>query len=377
MSENTTTRSAKAHGTELEKGIRDSSHEVAYETDLDFEEAVQALNVERRRRRRRPENERSNQPMSRRLSEKAERRRRRAKRQNILQHGIFVHVTSRLHLQRRLLVEDRAKAILADLCHHYAKLCVIELHHYCIMDNHVHLVVRLRAGSRELGRMMADVKREFTKAYKEWFNGEYRRSIRYRAERLGKGTLWEGVYHAEVIKDTRQLIHACFYVEANRLKVIASQTIDRLLGSRISGSEVDDFNDQQASELIEIARNYGFQSARYYLDGCEGHDPVLTDGTDAQWASPDEVRKWWKVTVSKLPPGWRRVWYDGTRAILKPTPVGARRYPSSPLWHCLGKSSQTRSLNFRRLLVQACWRNREQLGVNPRETHAPNGRSIP
>lgn len=362
---------AKAFEDKVREVLKNQGEEITYREDLDIDEALAQLG-EPTRRRKKPDPAAMTAPLGERLQSKSEQRRKTARRRAALVSGVFVHVSSRIHLQRKLLRHDKAKSILAALCHHYAKLCRIEIHHYCIMDNHLHLLLRIRAKSRDLGRMMADVKREFTKSYKAWFNDDYRPSTRYRLDKLGRGTLWDGPYHPVVIEDTGQLAAACFYIEANRLKVIARATLERLSQPPSMTLASQPGLDTPYDALLQLAREYGFQSASYYLGGCEGCDPVLTDGTDAHWATQGEVKQMWKKPARDLPEGWKRVWYDGKHAILKPTPAPARRYPSSPLWACLGNSPQTKALNFGRLLMGTCWRSRHQgetKSSSPRSSH--------
>lgn len=310
-----------------------------------------------------------------RLIRKREERLRRRERRRLLESGVFLHVTSRIHLQRDLLVYDEAKAILAELCRHYARVCHIELHHYCVMDNHLHLVLRLRDESRCLSRMMADVKREFTRRFKHWHNGIYRRQKRYRVQEMGNGSLWDGPYKAEVVEDMPQLGAVVFYVEANRLKVVARSLIAQWVRLGTMGAEElnDPMRTRAALEevLLDVTRRYGFQSADFYLSGGQGHEHYLTDGMDAVWASKEEVRRYWKSRACDLPEGWRRVWYEGRKAILKPTPSEQRSYALSPLWHALGKSPECKAEVFGRLLLNACRRDQKMRSARssiPRQT---------
>ncbi|MFU8802794.1 MAG: transposase, partial [Bradymonadaceae bacterium] len=211
----------------LRQALEKEGHEVIYRSVDRVAAALEEVRSTKRRRKR-PGSGSVSASLTEQLLEKSRLRERRRERRDLLQNGVFVHVTSRIHLQRKLLREDEVKAILARKCRHYARVCKIELHHYCIMDNHLHLVLRICSESSALDRMMADIKREFTKEYKHWFNHVHRKTIKYRSEKLGRGTLWDGPYTCEIIEDMPQLAAASFYVEANRLKVIARSAIVEL-----------------------------------------------------------------------------------------------------------------------------------------------------
>ncbi|MBA2664469.1 MAG: transposase [Bradymonadaceae bacterium] len=292
---------------------------------------------------------------------------------------VFVHVTSRSHLGRKLIVADEIKEMLGELCRHYCQVCGIELHHYCIMDNHLHLVLALPngRGDADLSLAVGCIKQQFSRHYKRWYNTVYRKQKRHRPTPLGKGTLWDGPFHQVYLDNDPQLASCIFYVEANRLKVTSYEQIQKLLErpcvqipnatpSPALWLECQGALQPCYEALLEKLRCSNHQSASWYLRGCQGHEAALTDGTDVTWATDAEVKQWWKQPAHLLPRGWRRVWIAGQRRIAKPTPEQARRYPQSPLMARLGATPEMRGRNFGRLLMGSCFKSRSQLNAPSR-----------
>ncbi len=113
------------------------------------------------------------------------------------------------------------------------------------------------------------------------------------------------------------------------------------------------------------------QSARWYLGGCQGEEPMLTDGTDGNWASAQELDAWWEVPVRDLPKGWRKVWFKDRPGILKPTAPEARRYMENPFVARLGSTPEVRGRMFGRLLMSACWHGRTRAVRDDGESSEP------
>jgi REP element-mobilizing transposase RayT len=283
----------------------------------------------------------------------------------------YFHVMSRIHLGRYLLEKDHVKEILAEECLHYARVCRIEIVHYCIMDNHFHLFVGVRRDSLSLSKMMGCIKQQFTNKFKVWFNTDYRKEIKYRRKALSEGTLWKGRCKYERIEDAIQFGTCSLYIENNRLVVACKEAIGEL-------SEPPSFQDaceEEASlaksvrgvirlmqpcyeELLEKVKGFAFQSAGYYLGVCKGYETYLTDGRDGVWASADEVKAWFRVAAKKLPEGWRKCWFKGQRGILKKPRPTERSFAANPFYQRLGQTDDVRAAQYGRLLLGSCYRKR-------------------
>ncbi|MBA2661945.1 MAG: transposase [Bradymonadaceae bacterium] len=278
---------------------------------------------------------------------------------------IFFHITSRIHFQRRLFERDEVKDMLAKHCLHYARVCEVGLLHYCLMDNHFHLKIAVRRGALKCfnaSKFVGCIKQQFTIEYKRWYNGPYRREQRHRPESLGNGTLWEGRPHIERIEDDAQLAACTLYIEANRVRACAGTQLMALQEPPMLLTSQDEVSRLQPcyEELLERIESYRYQSAGWYISGCAGPEPLLTDGYDGNWASEEELERWWDEPVRELPEGWRKVWFKERLGILKPTLPQARRYMENPFIARLGTTPETRGRTFARLLMSACWHGRKR-----------------
>lgn len=75
---------------------------------------------------------------------------------------------------------------------------------YCLMSNHVHLLVRPLEG-KALSKMMQGI----TLCYTQYFNRKYRRT----------GRLWECRYHSTIIDEDKYLWAVSRYIENNPVRV--------------------------------------------------------------------------------------------------------------------------------------------------------------
>ena len=90
-----------------------------------------------------------------------------------------------------------------ELLIYYKERCKFELFAYCIMSNHVHLLLRhSQDGSLE------SIFRHLNTAYSTWFNMKYNRT----------GYLQDGRYYSEPVEDERYLISALRYIHFNPSK---------------------------------------------------------------------------------------------------------------------------------------------------------------
>lgn len=123
--------------------------------------------------------------------------------------GCMYHITARGNHQ-----EDIFKSI-ADFnmylrmmkeCLNYYEDCNYEVISYCLMRNHVHILVR--AGKKEIGGFI----RRLHSMYAMYFNNKYDST----------GHLYQGRYYSEVIMDVGQLMEVSRYIHLNpvRAKIV-------------------------------------------------------------------------------------------------------------------------------------------------------------
>jgi putative transposase len=112
------------------------------------------------------------------------------------------HVINRGHNRETVFADDGDRAKFLELLGRYQKRFDLRLYHYCLMTNHFHLVVRVRAAG-ELSTVMAGLLR----GYVHYFN-----------RRSGfVGHLWQGRFKSPAIEAEIYLLSCGRYVERNPL----------------------------------------------------------------------------------------------------------------------------------------------------------------
>lgn len=90
-----------------------------------------------------------------------------------------------------------------DLWQRFARQHEVDVHAYCLMTNHVHLLVT-PAAEDSISRTMKDV----GSRYAQYVNKRYRRT----------GTLWEGRHRSSLVQTERYLLTCYRYVELNPVR---------------------------------------------------------------------------------------------------------------------------------------------------------------
>lgn len=89
-----------------------------------------------------------------------------------------------------------------DILDFYKDVCHFELYAYCLMSNHVHLIIHVNAVS------LSTIFRKINTTYAGWFNAKYSRT----------GHLQDDRYFSEAINTTEYLLSAIRYVHFNPTK---------------------------------------------------------------------------------------------------------------------------------------------------------------
>jgi len=103
--------------------------------------------------------------------------------------------------------EDFAKYL--DLLRHYKREYGFKLYGYCLMPNHVHLILEVKNGI-DLSKIMQGL----NQAYTLWFNKKY--------EKVGH--LWQGRYKSMVIQKNKYMLDCLEYVELNPVRANISKS---------------------------------------------------------------------------------------------------------------------------------------------------------
>ncbi len=125
----------------------------------------------------------------------------------------------------------------SDKFHYYSLLSElkkdnnVDILHYCLMDNHLHLIIWLNAQTK-LSRFMKQVNLSY-------FN-YYKKSYGY------SGHFWQGRFKSNIIDIDSYLLQCGKYIELNPVR----------------------------AGIVDLPEEYSFSSYNYYAKG--NHDPVLT-----------------------------------------------------------------------------------------------------
>ena len=114
-----------------------------------------------------------------------------------------VHIVQRGHSRERVFFDDGDYAAyiyhLAQGCERYS----VEVHSYCLMTNHVHLLLTPTVAG-DASRLMQYLGRH----YVPYINKKYSRT----------GTLWEGRFKASLVSSEEYLINVMRYIELNPVR---------------------------------------------------------------------------------------------------------------------------------------------------------------
>lgn len=148
--------------------------------------------------------------------------------------------------------------------------CSFNLFAYCLMSNHIHLLIQINEVSLE------SIFRKINTTYANWFNMKYSRS----------GPLQDGRYYSEPIKSLDQLLCALRYIHKNPFKA----GLDEYVGSKYPWNSYHAFT-RQNDALVDI----GFILSKFasISDFIEYHssdsDSIFIDINNIKHRIPDDV----------------------------------------------------------------------------------------
>lgn len=114
------------------------------------------------------------------------------------------HIVQRGHNRQTIFVEDDDYNYYRDNLIHFKKEFGCRIYAYCLMTNHVHLVIEPGDDPESLSRLM---------------KGVAGRQTRYANKRKGRsGSLWEGRFKSSIISTADYLPACCRYIDLNPLR---------------------------------------------------------------------------------------------------------------------------------------------------------------
>lgn len=125
------------------------------------------------------------------------------RRARIMLSGIPVHITHRGNNRQDCFFEEQDRSFYLLHLSRYLPRSECSLHAYCLMTNHVHLLLT-PASLSSCARLMKAV----AQLYTQYVNRTYGRS----------GTLWEGRFHSCLVQSEEYLLTCYRYVEENPMR---------------------------------------------------------------------------------------------------------------------------------------------------------------
>lgn len=156
--------------------------------------------------------------------------------------GIPQHIVQRGNNRQPIFFCDDDRRRFLEWLGEYARESGTELHAYCLMSNHVHLLLTA-ASAEALSELMQAVGRR----YVLYVNRRHERS----------GGLWQGRYHASHVQSERYLLACMRYVELNpvRAGLVASPEAHRWSSYRANALGAADALITPHGEYLAIASN--------------------------------------------------------------------------------------------------------------------------
>lgn len=112
----------------------------------------------------------------------------------------YYHVLTRGNNRRVLFLEDLDFGIFVNLAVKYLEKCSIEIYHYCLMSNHIHLLLRTPK-AKELPKFMQGLLQSYAHFYKKKYGAV--------------GFVFQNRYKSLLIDKETYLLEAARYIERN------------------------------------------------------------------------------------------------------------------------------------------------------------------
>lgn len=122
--------------------------------------------------------------------------------------GIY-HIIMRGINKQTIFEDDEDKHRFLDTIKKYKKICEFELYSYCLMDNHVHLLVK------ETKETISKTIMRISSSYVIWYNFKYERC----------GHLFQERYKSEVVEDGIYFLTVLRYIHQNPVKAGLAKTV--------------------------------------------------------------------------------------------------------------------------------------------------------
>lgn len=111
--------------------------------------------------------------------------------------GIY-HVMLRGINKQNIFEDDEDRRKFLETIKYYKEISKYEIYSYCLMNNHIHLLVK------EMGESISDIVKRISSSYVYWYNQKYARCGHLFQERFRSETVEEGAYFLIVLRYIHQ-----------------------------------------------------------------------------------------------------------------------------------------------------------------------------
>lgn len=193
------------------------------------------------------------------------------------QHSItgIYHVMIR-GINRQIIFEDEEDRVkLIRTLKKYRGICKFELYSYCLMDNHIHLLLKENEGN------LSTIIRMVCTSYVLWYNTKY--------DRIGH--LFQGRFRSEAVDERRYFFNVLRYIHQNPLKAgLVDNVFDAQwtsINEYIWGSNLVDF--EFGLNLLTLDRKRAIEMYIDYMQ--QPNDDQFLDEVVTVSLSDSEVRE--------------------------------------------------------------------------------------
>lgn len=121
----------------------------------------------------------------------------------LIRNNICYHIVNRGNQKQRIFLENSDFEEFLKLLKHYKRKFTFNLFGYCLMPNHIHLIIEPREGN-QLSKFMQGLSQTYT----IWFNKKY----------IKVGRLWQGRFKSKLIQKDQYLVDCIYYIETNPVR---------------------------------------------------------------------------------------------------------------------------------------------------------------
>ncbi len=165
------------------------------------------------------------------------------------------HIIQRGNNRETVFIDDNDRKTYLRLLSKYSQECGCKIHSYCLMNNHIHLLV-VPIGKNSLANMMQKLSLRYT----QLFNKKYKRT----------GRLWECRFHSCLVDREEYLWAVCRYIETNPVRAHIVTSAEKYFWSSARFNMLGERNN--LIERIWKTEKEGLEYRNFVLDSIESLD---------------------------------------------------------------------------------------------------------